>query len=91
MKVILASMPKCGTKTMADALRELGYTVDDALDQWQRHMNEWERILAEGCTTEDLQTMYKDVDAVTDMPASGLWEEIHKAFPDAKVRCSMNS
>ena len=29
--------------------------------------------------------MYKDVDAVVDAPAFYFWEEIHKAFPDAKV------
>nr|XP_039273077.1 uncharacterized protein LOC120347234 [Styela clava] len=29
--------------------------------------------------------MYKDVDAVTDYPAFYFWEEIHKAFPEAKV------
>ena len=85
MKVIVASMPKTGTKTLAAALRELGYNVYDVLDQWQHQTKEWEKILTDGFTSEDFRQMYKDVDAVTDMPASGLWEEIHKAFPDAKV------
>ena len=86
MKVIVASMPKCGTKTLAACLRELGYTVYDVLEHNQYHSQEWEKIFDGRGTTADLQRMYKDVDAVTDVPASGLWEEILKAFPDAKVR-----
>lgn len=87
MKVIVASMPKCGTKTLAAALRELGYTVDDFLDQLERHQTEWERIFFTGnATTEDFKKMYENVDAVTDVPASGMWEEISRAFPDAKVK-----
>nr|XP_039263445.1 uncharacterized protein LOC120339396 [Styela clava] len=29
--------------------------------------------------------MFEDVDAVTDVPSCYFWEEIHKAFPDAKI------
>jgi len=36
-------------------------------------------------STEDFRRMYENVDAVTDMPALGMWEEILRAFPDAKV------
>lgn len=85
MKVIVASMPKCGTKTLAACLRELGYSVHDVLDQMEHHQVEWERIFAGEGTTEDFQRMYENVDAVTDIPASGMWEEILKAFPDAKI------
>lgn len=85
MKVIVASMPKCGTKTLAAALRELGYTVYDAMEHYQYHTNEWEKIYAGGATTQDIYRMYKDVDAVTDVPAMGIWEEISRAFPDAKI------
>ena len=86
MKVIVASMPKCGTKTLAACLRELGYDVHDIFDQLQQHQTEWERIFAGKGSTEDFRKMYEHVDAVTDLPACGMWEEISKAFPDAKVR-----
>lgn len=85
MKVIVASMPKCGTKTLAACLRELGYSVYDILDQMEHHTAQWERIFAGKGTREDFLKMYRDVDAVTDMPAFGMWEEILLAFPDAKV------
>ena len=88
MKVIVASMPKSGTKTLATCLRELGYTVYDALEHIQYHTADWDKIFAGKATTQDIQRMYKDVDAVTDIPACGLWEEISIAFPDAKVRKS---
>lgn len=91
MKVIVASLPKTGTKTIAACLRELGYNVHDILDQCEHHTPEWEKILDEGATTELFREMYKDVDAVTDVPASGLWEEISKAFPEAKVNTLTNN
>ena len=85
MKIIVASLPKTGTKSLANALSILGYSVDDVLDQYHRHKTEWETILTKGFTTEQWQKMYENVDAATDAPAFGMWEEIHKAFPDAKV------
>ena len=33
----------------------------------------------------DFHSMYRNVDAVTDVPANAFYEEILKAFPDAKV------
>ena len=85
MKVIVASLPKTGTKSLAEALRILGYNVDDVLDQYQRHRKEWTVILTKGFTTEEFHAMYRNVDAVTDVPACAFWQEIHKAFPEAKV------
>ena len=90
MKVIVASMPKCGTKTLAACLHELGYTVHDVFDQMQHNQADWERIFDGDATTEDIRRMYKDVDAVTDMPACGLWEELSRAFPEAKVLRDLN-
>ena len=86
MKVILAGMPKTGTKTMAHALRVLGYSVHDLLEQYQYNRHEWKRILLSGGTVDDFKKMYENVDAVADLPAIGCWEELHHAFPDAKVR-----
>ena len=32
-----------------------------------------------------LRKMYKDVDAVTDLPAYLYWEQLLEAFPNAKI------
>jgi len=89
MKVIVASLPKTGTKTVSESLRILGYGVDDFLDQYQRHHKQWWKIMNDGQTTQDFKEMYKDVDAVVDMPACCWWEEIHRAFPEAKIILTM--
>ncbi|XP_076801702.1 uncharacterized protein LOC143446098 [Clavelina lepadiformis] len=85
MKVILAGFSKTGTKSMAVALRELGFIVYDYMDHFWYHDKEWERIFEKGATDEDFRQMYDGVDAVTGAPVFYVWEEIHHAFPDAKI------
>ena len=86
MKVIVAGFSKTGTKTMCAALKELGYKVYDFLEHFQILGDKWTKILEEGGTTEDFRQMYEGVDAVTDTPAFYFWEELHKAYPNAKVK-----
>nr|XP_002121159.1 uncharacterized protein LOC100180649 isoform X1 [Ciona intestinalis] len=85
MKVIMTGMSKTGTKTMCSALRILGYKVYDFEEQFWYLGPEFLKAVNEGCTTEEIREMLQDVDAVTDMPACILWEEILRAFPDAKL------
>ena len=85
MKVIVAGFPKTGTKSINAALTELGYNVYDYLEHYLYHYNEWKKILNGDGTIDDFRNMYKDVDAVVDIPACFYWYEIHQAFPDAKV------
>lgn len=85
MKVIYAGFSKCGTKSMAKALRELGYNVHDFMDHYEKNGDKWEKICKEGGTKEDFQKMLEKVDAVTDIPAYFFWQEILEAFPEAKV------
>nr|CAB3263058.1 uncharacterized protein LOC100187240 [Phallusia mammillata] len=89
MKVIVASHQKTGTKTLHQALEILGYSVYDFLENFCLLGNEWEKILHGNATTADFQQMYKNVDAVCDQPCLVYWEEIHKAFPDAKIILSV--
>jgi len=89
MKVILAGMSKTGTKSMAVALRELGYDVYDYLENYMYLGKDWEKIFRDGGSTEDFRRMYEDVDAVVDAPAFAYWDEILKAFPDAKVNINI--
>lgn len=85
MKVIYAGFSKCGTKTMAAALRELGMTVYDVMECYEYQRDAWATIFREGGSTEDFRGMFEGVDAVTDQPSCFFWEEIHKAYPDAKI------
>ena len=84
MKVICAGLMKTGTKSHAKALRQLGFLVYDAEEHFSFHLQSWYAILGEA-KEPDFLSMYRDVDAVTDAPASIFYEEILKAFPDAKV------
>lgn len=85
MKVILAGMPKTGTKSLKKALTMLGYSVYDAEENFIYLNNEWTKIMTIGGAVDDFKKMYADVDATCDVPACYFWEEIHKAFPEAKV------
>ena len=85
MKVILAGFSKTGTKSMNSALTELGYNVYDFIDHFWHHDKYWTQILKNGGSIVDFKEMYKDVDAIVDIPAFVFWEEISEAFPDAKV------
>ena len=85
MKVIVAGMSKTGTKTLHAALNELGYEVYDFIEHFWEHGKYWDKILTKGGSVQDFQEMYEDVDAVVDMPANAFWEDIHEAFPEAKV------
>ena len=86
MKVIVASFSKCGTKTMAAALRQLGLVVYDFLENYEFLGRHWNEILEHGGSPELFRRMYEGVDAVTDVPCCLFWEELLQAFPEAKVR-----
>ena len=88
MKIILAGMPKTGTKSIKEALTMLGYSVFDAEENFENYYDEWTKIMTIGGKVEDFKQMYSDIDATCDVPACYYWEEMHKAFPDAKVRVS---
>merc|ERR1712002_1454087 len=85
MKVIYAGFSKCGTKSMAAALRELGMNVYDVMECYEHQRDAWAVVFRQGGSTEHFQRMFEGVDAVTDQPSCFFWEEIHKAFPDAKI------
>ena len=86
MKVICSGMSKTGTKTLACALRILGYKVYDLEEQFYFLGKDLMEIIESGWTTKDLKRIYTGVDAVTDIVSNCLWEDIFKAFPGAKVR-----
>ena len=87
MKIICAGLSKTGTKSLAKALRILGFTVFD-FDEHDHCHHKCFDIYCEG-KSPDFASMYKDVDAVTDLPPAFWFEEIYRAFPDVKVILSM--
>ncbi|XP_077972583.1 uncharacterized protein LOC144411647 [Styela clava] len=89
MKVIVAGFSKTGTKTLNSALTKLGYTVYDYPENAFILGDDWEKIQKYGWTTADFKRMYENVDVVMDAPCCCFWEEIHKAFPDAKIILSI--
>lgn len=81
-------MPKTGTKTIAAALRILGYNVHDYMEQLFFHMDEYTLAL-EGKQLPNFRHMYENVDSVTDAAACYYFEEIFQSFPECKVILSM--
>ncbi|KAK3742620.1 hypothetical protein QZH41_000462 [Actinostola sp. cb2023] len=84
MKIICAGLLKTGTKSLASALRTLGYNVHDHEEHRMNHLDEYLQAF-EGTQMPDFAAMYADVDAVIATPACFFWKEIFDAFPDAKV------
>ncbi|XP_076804512.1 uncharacterized protein LOC143448591 isoform X2 [Clavelina lepadiformis] len=89
MKVIVAGFPKTGTTTMCTALTILGYKTYDFFEHYSYRGDDWNKLLESGGSVDDFKRMYQDVDAVTDVPACYFWEQIHEAFPDAKIILSI--
>lgn len=91
MKIIYAGFPKTGTKTMNEALTILGYECYDYMENYMYLGKDWSKIFREGGTKEDFRRMFENVDACMDVPSCYFWEEIHEAFPDAKIIFSERS
>jgi len=85
MKIICAGFPKTGTKSMAMALRELGYSVHDFEEHMQLNMDRYLDFFDGKCDSTELMEQYRDVDVVVDQPACTMWLTFHQQYPDAKV------
>ena len=84
MKVICAGMNKTGTKSISKALRQLGFTVSDFPQQLDGFLDHWIDVFQNG-TKPDVKRIYRNADAVVDIPGNLFWEEILETFPDCKV------
>lgn len=83
MKVICAGLGKTGTKSLAKALRTLGYTVFDWEEQQLDFLDHWVDVF--NGSKPDVTLVYRDADAAVDFPCPVFFEEILEAFPEAKV------
>ena len=84
MKIICAGVMKTGTKSMAKALRHLGFKVFDWQEQTLDFLDHWLDVFQIGATL-DAKRVYHNADAFVDYPGYFFVEEILEAFPDCKV------
>ena len=85
MKVICAGFSKTGTKSMANALRELGYSVHDFEEHLEYNLDNYMDYIEGRRGEEVFYEMYREVDVVVDQPAATLFNLILQQFPDSKV------
>ena len=88
MKIICAGAGKTGTKSIAKALRHLGFTVFDWEEQMFDFLDHWVDVFQNG-TKPDVKRVYQNADVCVDSPGNFFFEEILKAFPDCKVILSV--
>ena len=88
MKIICAGFLKTGTKSIAKALRQLGFTVVDWEDQLFGFLDHWVDVFQNGAKP-DVKRVYQNVDVCVDTPGYFFFEEILEAFPDCKVILSV--
>ena len=84
MKIICAGYAKTGTKSIAKALRDLGFTVFDWEEQIFDFVDDWVDVFQNGAKP-DVKRLYQNADVCVDMPGTFFFEEILEAFPDCKV------
>ncbi|XP_076811982.1 uncharacterized protein LOC143458956 [Clavelina lepadiformis] len=89
MKVICAGAPKTGTKSIARALRILGYdAVYDIEEAMEFAFEEWEDVWEgrKSDLSEIMTKVYsKGVEAIVDMPHSHFFDHFLEEWPKAKV------
>ena len=88
MKIICAGFLKTGTKSIAKALRQLGFTVYDWEDQLFDFLDHWVDVFQNG-SKPDVKRVYQNADVCVDTPGNVFFEEILEAFPDCKVILSV--
>ena len=84
MKIICAGVMKTGTKSMAKALRHLGFKVFDWEEQTLDFLDHWLDVF-QNVAALDAKRVYHNADAFVDFPGYFFVEEILEAFPDWKV------
>ena len=85
MKIICAGFPKTGTKSMSNALTQLGYNVHDFEEHLEYNLDNYIKFFDGDIGEEIFLDMYSQVDVVVDQPACTLWNILHQQFPEAKI------
>ena len=92
LKVIGAGLGRTGTNSLKLALEQLGfgpcYHMIEVFKNGKSHMDFWiEAGAADPTTLSELnwERVFAEYGSTTDFPAASYFEEIMKAYPDAKV------
>ena len=85
MKVVCAGLNKTGTKSLAEALRVLGYKVYDYEEQTLDYLDHWIKVFNGDTPEATIKLVYHNADAVVDYPGLYFWEEVLDTFPGTKV------
>ena len=88
MKIICTGYGKTGTKSIAKALRHLGFTVFDWEEQTFDFLDHWVDVFQNGAKP-DVKRVYQNADVCVDMPGYFFFEEILEAFPECKMILSV--
>ena len=87
VKVIWASFPKTGTKSLWRALNHLGYNHFD-VPSWIDHMlDEWVSFMQGETSFDPVYQKFNELggESFTDLPFNLYWEEFFKRDPTVKV------
>ena len=89
LKYIYAGYSKCGTKTVAELFKKLGFRVHDFKESLLVTAPLWDRFLNDTSLSHDqrlslLREIYSDFEVCTDTPGNLFWQELLEAFPEAK-------
>ncbi|MFJ4691889.1 sulfotransferase family protein [Streptomyces sp. NPDC088766] len=87
LKLINAGLGRTGTTSLQEALEQLGYgpcyhMFDIVGDE--KRLEQWERIICDGLQP-DWDAVFDGYTSAVDGPPSFYYDQITKAFPDAKV------
>ncbi|KAK2774092.1 hypothetical protein FQN53_003763 [Emmonsiellopsis sp. PD_33] len=95
MKVVVAGLCRTGTMSMNIALRELGFNtchLTEDLKDPKRYFTLWTEAM--NCNflnkgrpygREEFDRLLGEYDACLDMPCCLFWNDLHEAYPDAKI------
>ncbi|WP_051298478.1 sulfotransferase family protein [Arthrobacter castelli] len=86
LKVIGAGLPRTGTSSLKAALERLGFDPCYhmfELMQNPQHIERWKSVMTGD--SPDWDRVFAGYRAAVDFPASIYWQELSRAYPDAKI------
>mmetsp|Transcript_10185 Transcript_10185/g.22368 ORF Transcript_10185/g.22368 Transcript_10185/m.22368 type:complete len:739 (+) Transcript_10185:50-2266(+) len=85
VQIICAGLMRTGLKSLAEALRSLGYgEIYDRGDVYKTYPW-WDVAIQNGATDGTFREMFDGYAVVLGMPVYVFWEQIHQAYPNAKI------
>ncbi|GJJ15807.1 hypothetical protein Clacol_010085 [Clathrus columnatus] len=88
-KVICLGLGRTGTSSLREALKTLGFgpchhMIVILRNKDPKEIKTWTDLGQGSATLDDIRTLLKDYNSIQDYPAVIYFEELYKAYPDAK-------